>query len=297
MRPFAPLTLLVLFAALPGHAAPKAAPRPAPAKAGQPEGGLPRAAVGMVTDLAGRATVAGGKAVRLLDEVVPGAWVQLDKDARLVMVQLATGDELVFKGPCRLKFGVSGKPEGAAPAEVRRHPALGALKLRPGGMVQAALVMRGGSRELRLEVLPKGPVLLDPLPEFRWQALGLSAEYTLKVFDATGRLHLERSLAQPSLKLPADKALKAEEDYTWILEARVPNQAPRISTGRVRLLDAQRRADLEQSRPGAGSTFAERLVFAALLEELQVWDEAGPAWQALAKERPEDPRLRVLAAR
>lgn len=57
------------------------------------------------------------------------------------------------------------------------------------------------------------------------------------------------------------------------------------------------RAQIEAARPGSNATVAERVRFAAWLEQLQLKDEARVYWKALAAERPDSPQLKELAAR
>lgn len=254
-------------------------------------------ALAMVADLSGKMSWEGGKGIRLLDEIAQNRTALLEKDARLVLVMLSDGEERVFRGPCRVRFNAAGKAEGARPVEVKRHPGSDALRLRPGGMAQAAAVMRSGSQKVALDVCPRGPVILEATPAFQWEALGTRATYHFKLFDSRGRLHLEEILTGTTFQIPDDKPLRRGETYTWILEARIPDQAPRVFTGDVNVLDGARREELEKTKPGPDATFSERLVHAALLEELQIADEARKCWQRLAQERPGDTRLKALAAR
>jgi len=248
----------------------------------------------MVADLEGGIALPGGPMLRLLDELAPGQVVVMAKDARMVLVDLASGDEQVFKGPGRFRFDASGHLQGLRPVEVRKHPALGPMKLRLGGMAQVALVMRSGLPAPSLEVLPKGPLVLETAPEFRWQPQGVQATYQFKLFNSKGGTLLDRTLSETRLQAPA---LKPGEDFTWVLEARLPERPPRIASGRIQVADTATREALLLSRPALGAPFSERLVYAALLEDAQIGDDARAAWQLLAEERPGDSRLKVLAQR
>lgn len=57
------------------------------------------------------------------------------------------------------------------------------------------------------------------------------------------------------------------------------------------------RAQIEAARPAANATVAERVRFAAWLEQLQLKDEARVYWKALAAERPDSQQLKELASR
>jgi hypothetical protein len=49
-------------------------------------------------------------------------------------------------------------------------------------------------------------------------------------------------------------------------------------------------------RPASAAPVSERVVFAAWLEQAELKDEARKIWRALVSERPEDARLKELAA-
>ena len=57
------------------------------------------------------------------------------------------------------------------------------------------------------------------------------------------------------------------------------------------------RARIDSARPSPNAPFAERVKFAAWLEQLQLKDEARVAWKALAAERPDSQQLKELASR
>lgn len=67
-----------------------------------------------------------------------------------------------------------------------------------------------------------------------------------------------------------------------------------VMRGRV---SAEQRAQIEAARPGPNASVAERVRFAAWLEQLQLRDEARVYWKALAAERPDSQQLKELASR
>lgn len=64
-----------------------------------------------------------------------------------------------------------------------------------------------------------------------------------------------------------------------------------------RNVNAELRAQIEAARPAPNAPVAERVRFAAWLEQLQLRDEARTYWKALAAERPDSQELKELAAR
>lgn len=62
-------------------------------------------------------------------------------------------------------------------------------------------------------------------------------------------------------------------------------------------VSAELRAQIEAARPKPGASVAERVRFAAWLEQLQLKDEARVYWKALSAERPDSQQLKELASR
>ena len=69
-----------------------------------------------------------------------------------------------------------------------------------------------------------------------------------------------------------------------------------VSAGDFSVAPAALRSQAEALRPGQGTPVSERVAFAAWLEQMELRDEARRYWKALVAERPNDARLRGLAA-
>lgn len=254
--------------------------------------------VAMVADCQPKVVFLPGREVKLLDEVLPGKALRLDKGARLVLLHMKTGEELRFEGPAQVRFDAQGNLKGDAPRATRRLPSLqGSPKLKLQGLMPAATLMRGDSDTADLDVHPLGPALLTSTPTFTWQAQGGTTQYVFRLYDHQGKLRFERTLDAPTLTLGTAEALAEGERYTWVVEARGAGVAPVVSSGRVRLLEPGLRDHLARVRPKEGAPFSERVAYAALLEELRVRDEAREYWKAMAAERPESGSLKMLADR
>jgi len=271
-------------------------------------GALPTAALGadvaMVTDVQGSVTEsAGGRpvSVTILAPLTAGAQVELAPGATLVALYLDAGDEYAFRGPATVVFR-SGQPEVLSGAKPEKRSALGKsgkdIRIKPVGMAQAAIVMRGarGSARLRLLNLQQTHTL-EARPEFRWQELQPGLTYEFKLSDDTGRALLETQVRATSLLLPVEVQLNEGVPYTWEVSALLPDGRKYSSSADFAVAPADVRARAETLRPAPSAPLSSRVAYAAWLDQMELGDEAHKYWQAASAERPEDPRLKALAAR
>jgi hypothetical protein len=260
-------------------------------------------AVAMVTDLEGKAVVMDDSrkpAVTILSEIRQDARLQLDAGGRLVAVYLGSGQTWEMKGPAVVVFrtqqpeaesGAKPQPRGNALSKGSKD-----IRIKPVAVAQAAIVMRSVKPNLKLKLLsPLGNKTLEERPLFAWKSLAPDIPYRFALLDDTGKTLYETSVTGTSLQLPAQLQLKEAATYTWMVSAQHPDGAAFSNTGDISLASADLRRQVETLRPGANAPFSERVAFAAWLEEAGLRDEARKYWKAAAAERPDDPRLKVVA--
>ena len=252
----------------------------------------------MVTDVSGKVLLDGRTPVKLIDGIEVHKTLTLGPGGRLALLNLVTGVETVFKGPCRFRLDGEGRPQGARPALIRPVAvAQGPLRLKQESLVPAGILMRGAEATAegpRLEVAPLGPVVLEASPLLSWKDPGSCTSTRFRLYDDAGAILHEAKVEGTSFQLPV---LLPGKSYTWVLECGVSGRAPRMASGCIKVLDEVARLQLEKVRPAAGAAFADRVLYAALLDDMGLLKEGRAMWQALAKERPADKRLGDLAKR
>jgi hypothetical protein len=268
---------------------------------------LPAAAqsggIAMITDLQGKATMsAEGRArdVTILAEVDAGTQVQLAAGATLVVLYLDAGEEYVLKGPATIVFK-STQPDvtsGARPE--KRGSSLGkggpAIKIKPVGVAQGAMVMRGFRTGARIQLLNLHKTrTLETRPEFYWQALQPGVKYHIEVTDETGRMLHEADIDSASYKLPGAVTLKDGVPYTWEVSARLPDGRKYSSSADFAIAPEELRKQADALRPAPAAPLSTRVAYAAWLEQMELKDEARKYWKTASSERPDDPRLKALA--
>ena len=254
--------------------------------------------VAMVTDVSGRVT--GQVPVTILSEIRADSRMQVEPGSRLVVIYLASGDEYTFTGPAQIQFNAA-EPQVVSGAKFQKKSSpLGKgsnVTIRPVNVAQAAFVMRSSRPTARIKLLTlSGTRTLDIAPEFRWQEVEPGAKYRFELTDDTGKSLYDAEVAGASLKLPPSLQLREGVGYTWEVSTRSPDGRRYVSAGDFSIAAQDLRAEAESLRPNAGAPVSQRVTYAAWLEQVQLKDEARKYWRTLSSERPEDAKLKVLAA-
>ena len=157
--------------------------------------------------------------------------------------------------------------------------------------------MRSARPTTRIKLLAlSGTKTLDTSPEFRWQEIEAGAKYRFELTDDTGRSLHEAEVQRLSFKLPDAVQLREGVGYTWEVSARTPDGRRYVSAGDFSIAPQEVRAKAQALRPAASAPVSERVAYAAWLEQAELRDEARNTGSALSTERPEDAKLKALAA-
>lgn len=254
--------------------------------------------IAIVTDVSGKVT--GPTPITILTEISADARLQLEPGARLVALYIKSGDEYTLSGPAQVQFQPGGPNvlSGAKPQK-RASPVGkgGNVTIKPVGVAQAAYVMRSGRTTARIKLLTLSATkALETSPEFRWQSVETGLKYRFELTDDTGRSLFETEVDATSLKLPASVVLKEGGSYTWEISTRTSDNRRYVSAGDFTVASSALRAQAESLRPVASAPVSDRVAYAAWLEQAELRDEARRYWRALYKERPDDEKLKALAA-
>jgi hypothetical protein len=259
--------------------------------------------IAMVTDLVGRAEAINNAArvpLGILADLPDGARVELNPGARMVALYLATGDEHTLSGPVSVVFKSSGVQTLSGEAPIRRVSSMNRdgskVRINPVGFAQGAMVLRSARPAGTIAPLNLyGTVTLEARPEFRWRGVSGAKRYHLQLQDDAGQTLFETEVDGESLRLPESIKLREGTGYIWEIATRLPDGRRYVSSGDFRVATADLRALVERVRPARDAEVAERIAFAAWLENVELRDEARAYWEALAVERPDSARLRDLA--
>jgi hypothetical protein len=261
------------------------------------------APVAMVTDLQGSATASidgQSRKVAILTELEPGASISLGAGATLVALYVDTGEEYAFKGPATIVFKPAVPQTADGAAAERRGPALGKgagdVRIKPAGVTQLAMVMRGNIPRLRIELLtPDKTMTLETHPSFAWKAPEPGLKYAFRLEDDDGYSVVESEVEGTSFTLPAAVQITEGRMYSWRVSARTSGGRKYSSESTFAVAGRDLRAKAQLLRPAPSALLSKRIAYAAWLEQMDLKEEARKYWQAASGERPEDPHLKALA--
>lgn len=262
--------------------------------------------VAMVTDIAGQASLTGDgntEPLTLLAYLIPGSKIEIGKGSKAVITYFSNSWEYVLSGPAKLLVGDKGLKaiEGAAlklrkldqqdSGVARRFSAMQRERLS-----QATFEMRAARIGLRL-IGPVDTPISTATPEFTWSGPGDADGYHFTLSTDNGNTIRDVHIRQSSWQLPEASALKYGRPYRWQVETTLTSGETLSASGSFSVLDRHKATKILKGQPGPGADFSERVLYAVRLETEGLKYDAMKAWQALARERPDNPVLQEKATR
>lgn len=255
----------------------------------------------IVTDLRGDVRAGSGGRIDLLAELPAGAELVLPAEASLTVVHLGSQSTYALNGPGAFAIRAGGV-EGRGGAKVATAKALSAsyqgVRLQPARIAQASIAMRGDAADERLRLIsPVATWVLETQPKLHWASRTGAAEYRVQITDSDNRLLFEFVTRDTSANLPAHLVLEPGRLYGWQVRASLPDGRGLEAWAEFGIADQTLRSRIDAARPNADATTSERVLFALLLESLNAHDAARAEWGQIARERPQEARLRAFADR
>lgn len=255
--------------------------------------------VALLTDMQGGLVRSGVQRLAILSELGLSAPLELAVGARATVVHFAAGRQFDLQGPGVFRITSGGVEAVGGGARLTAHAPLATaydnVRLRPSKVIQASISMRGTADAKALKLIaPAGTWILETRPDFRWQQLAGVTVYRFQLTDNAGGLLHQADVREERASLPASVELQAGQTYAWQVNASLPDGRQVEGWAEFGVADAGLRNRIVAAQPGEGASFAERVLFALLLEDSGLRDNAQGVWEALLRERPTDPRLQTL---
>lgn len=253
----------------------------------------------LVTDLEGTAATVDGKPLTILSEVGAPSRIELRQGARVVLLHLGQGAQFEVRGPGSVAVTAAGIEATGVPVVRKAIMQAGfeGIRLRPSRSIQASASMRGRGSATDITLLtPAGSWVTAERPKFRWAPVdSVEGSYRWVLSEPTGRVLADFRTRDTEFSLPAGVELVAGQTYGWQVTARLADGRVAEGWAEFGLADAGRRARAREARPAADASFSDRVVYALLLDELGLHEDAHSMWALLASERQDVPALRSMA--
>lgn len=255
--------------------------------------------VAMVTDVQGPVSIVRGGialAPTVAAELSAAMRIEVREGGRLVLLELASGDELQLSGPATAEVrgtAIEADPKGKL---TRKTTRVGPVKVREGGLAQAAVVLRATQQIQRLPLLSlTNTATMEISPAFRWAPVDGVGPYRFELADDKGKVLHEARTEATQMVLPDSVSLAEGKAYTWEVSARRSDGVRFSSFGDFTIATKDLRDRARELRPQASAGMSEWAAYALWLDGQSLADEARGVWRQLAKDRPDDPMLKALA--
>lgn len=246
--------------------------------------------VAVVTDVQGPAALANaaGAPVAILQSLSAGDRVRLAAGARVALLYYADGAQFDARGPGEIAVETQ-RPQVSSGAVVQARVAAGAsaMRLKPGGLVQGAVVMRN----LGLRVVAPDPQVLSTRPDLGWTDSRTGTVYDVAVIDASGARVFEQTTQARATQVSGANALVPGRSYALQVTARIGGEVVQVARAEFRVAPEELQAQARVLAPAADAAVSDRVAYALWLEQNDLRDEARRWWAAAAQSRPEQGSL------
>ena len=244
-------------------------------------------AVGMVLDVQGTGTIkeaAGVSKLQLLSYLKPEMQVTVDAGGKASLSIYSTRTVYQVTGPAVVEIAkdkinsLQGKPPVAKSMTEKLVVAAENTTVTPGAYRMRSL--------WKPEFSPaNNSMVFIKQPNFSWN--GTADAYDFQLEDDSGKPVMTTKVSSNNIKLPASVRLIEGTTYRWTV-AFMNEQGKKQSASAEFTVATKAETDaLVDSKPAAGASIEEWILYAAMLEKAGLDAEAKSAWAILYRQRPD----------
>lgn len=248
----------------------------------------PTATIGMVLDLQGSGDLlrnGESSKLQLLSYVQPGVQLRFAAGSKASVSHYAakqiyqlTGPVLVTVEADQLRL-VEGTPLASKPLAEKVVTA--ALNAGPGGFRMRSLV------PVMTLAPANGSSTLSTRPQFNWEA-SEATRYEVDLIEVPERVIAHAKVDAPRWELPANIKLDYGKAYRWTVSYTSSVDGKTRSAQANFNLPTKAEADAIQAlAPGKDAAVDEWVLYATILKERQLLDDARAVWRRIAAQRPD----------
>ena len=249
--------------------------------------------VAMIADIEGSAsinTMGESQVADILIELTAGSQLQLEEGAKLTLFYFESSQEYSFVGPAQVSLEAqSPKILAGVEAESRNlnMAKLADIAAEDEGSIGLGVLKLRNFEKPKLQLLePVDAIVLTKDVRFSWLAVEGASSYEFILSDELGKRIADTQVSTNSISLPSDTQLTPGAEYTWEIITQTSDQTEYRAHAYFNVAEDYLSNQVEEARPSASAGFAEKVVFARLLEKLGLKPAANALWQELAALKP-----------
>jgi hypothetical protein len=246
---------------------------------------------GMVLDLQGTGQLTdGGKPAKLqlLAYLKPQMELSLDAGSKASVSLYATKSVYQLTGPAVVVIEADKLvvKQGQPPVVKSKSQKLVAAT-ETANLVPGAIRMREMPPRVKLLSPQNGGIILDSRPVFTWDALE-AATYEVTVLEGADRTVAQTKTADSSWQLPESQQLAPGKTYRWTVSYTSPrdNKTYRAA-GEFNVAAKTAAAELAALKPAEDAAIEDWVLYALVLQNRNMNDEARSVWRRIAAKRPD----------
>lgn len=254
----------------------------------------------LITDVINKPGLATKPPLATLAEFANGSLIDLPGGVQFVAIDLGTGKEYLASGPGQFRIssnGVQSVTTGSVKVRTVVDAPLPPVTIATGKVSRASMTMRGGAAMLEKNdrMYPSSTAVPTVTPTLRWERVPGSSSYRVTLTEGT-KVMWQRATTESQLELTADAGLRGGGQYHWKVEPLQPTGDPlgNAVAASFSVVASDVAQLLATIKPRPDSPFSAWALYAAQLQQAGAIGDAQPIWQALARERPDDPNLQKL---
>ena len=256
--------------------------------------------VAMVSDITGQdaITVSGqSETAEILDELLSGKELSLADGSSLTLFFFASSEEYTYEGPAQILIEeqqpklLSGSEANTRNLDMAKL--VGIASEDEGGIDLGVLKLRAFEKPV-LELLgPVDTMVVAKYPRFSWSPVEGASSYEFILSNELGKRIADISVRDTWVVLPEDATLVAGAEYTWEIITQTTDQTEYRAHAYFNVAEEYLRVEVDSSRPADDASFSEKVVYARLLEKLDLKHDAKALWQELATLKPSSALLKA----
>jgi hypothetical protein len=257
--------------------------------------------VAMITDIQGYVMLTHQnkrQPAQILDNLTPGDQIEVTANSKATIVYLDSSNEFLFDQSTLIIK--ENKPQLLKGKLLKSNSLLinsghHNVKIKPINVDYMMVIMRSSNAEAKLKFLTlNGSRTSMQRPLFKWKPIFKGLTYHFELLDNKGSSLLNTWVKGTELMLPEHIHLQSGKTYSWEVSVELPNGRAYSNFADFAMISQTEKKRLAQLRPQKNASFSKRLVYATILEQMKLMDDAGAYWKLLAEERPSQQRLRKM---